>query len=124
MKICVTAAADNLQAAIDPRFGRCAYFIVVDTDNLEFKAIANPNLDFSGGAGIQSAQLVASEGVAAVVTGNAGPNAFQTLSALQIKVYIGASGTVSQAIADYQAGKLQELNSPSVAAHNGMEGKK
>ncbi|MBN3033861.1 MAG: NifB/NifX family molybdenum-iron cluster-binding protein [Candidatus Saganbacteria bacterium] len=124
MKICVTAAAGSLDAAIDPRFGRCAFFIIIDPATLEFKALPNPNLESSGGAGIQSAQLVANEGVEAVVTGNVGPNAHQTLSALGIKVLIGASGTVSQAVADYRAGRLQEAAGPSVSGHFGQGGGK
>src|SRR3989339_1613912 len=109
MKICVTATEDNLDAMVDPRFGRCAYFVIVDPESLEIKAFPNPNLESSGGAGIQSARLVASEGIQAVVTGNVGPNAHQTLSALGVKVLVGASGTVRQAIADYKAGRLTEI---------------
>ena len=122
MKICVTASAGALDAAVDPRFGRCAYFMIIDPESLEFKALANPNLEAAGGAGIQSAQLIANEGVAAVVTGNVGPNASQTLSALKIKVLIGASGTVKQAVEDYQAGRLKESSGPSVAGHFGQGG--
>lgn len=122
MKLCVTSTGDNLDSAVDPRFGRCAYFIIVDTESLEFKAIANPNIEASGGAGIQSAQLVASEWAQAVATGNVGPNAYQTLSALEVKVLTGVSGTVRQAIADFKAGKLQEMTGPSVSGHFGQGG--
>lgn len=122
MKICVTATEDDLDAMVDPRFGRCAYFVLVDPESLEIKAFPNPNLEASGGAGIQSAQLVANEGVQAVLTGNVGPNAHQTLSALGVKVFIGASGTIRQAIADYQSGKLKEASGPSVGGHFGQGG--
>ena len=122
MKLCVTSTGDNLDSAVDPRFGRCAYFIIVDLESLEFKAIPNPSIEASGGAGIQAAQLVASEWAQAVATGNVGPNAYQTLSALKVKVLTGASGTVKQAIADFKAGKLQEMTGPSVAGHFGQGG--
>lgn len=120
MMICVTSTGDNPDSAVDPRFGRCTYFIILDPESLEFKALPNPNLDSAGGAGIQSAQLVANEEVEAVLTGNVGPNAYQTLSALKIKVFIGACGTVRQAIADFKAGKLQEMAGASVAGHFGQ----
>ena len=86
MKICVTSQGDNLEAKVDPRFGRCPYFIIVDPETKEFEAIANPNIQALSGAGIQSAQLVAGKGVEAILTGNVGPNAFQTLQAAGIKV--------------------------------------
>jgi len=121
MKICVTSTGDHLDSAADPRFGRCAYFIIVDSETLEFKSIPNPNLEASGGAGTQSAQLVANEGADAVLTGNVGPNAYQTLAALKIKVFTGASGTVRQAIDDFKTGKLKEMLGPSVAGHFGIE---
>lgn len=114
MKICVTATGDNFEAAVDPRFGRCAFFMIVDTDSLEFQATANPNVSVVGGAGIQSAQLVAKSGARAVVTGNVGPNAVQSLSSLGLKVFTGASGTVKEAIENYKAGKYNETNSPTV----------
>jgi len=122
MKICVTATGQNLDSSVDPRFGRCAFFIIVDPATLEFKALPNPNLESSGGAGIQSAQLAANEGVQAVVTGNIGPNAHQTLATLGIKVLIGASGTVKQAVEAYKAGSLKEAVSPSVGGHHGQGG--
>ena len=113
MRICVTSTGDNLDSSLDPRFGRCGYFIIVDPTSLEFKAIANPNLSATGGAGIQSAQLVAKEGAEAVVSGNVGPNAFQTLSSLGLKIYTGASKTIREVIAEFNQGTLTESAGPS-----------
>ena len=59
MKIAVTAADPSLDATIDPRFGRCPYFLIVETEDLRFEAVANPSLSLGGGAGIQAAQLMA-----------------------------------------------------------------
>ena len=61
MKICVTSQGKDLAAQVDPRFGRCQYFMVVDMDSLVFEAIANPNIEAMGGAGVQSGQLVAAK---------------------------------------------------------------
>jgi len=121
MKICVTSSGENLEASVDPRFGRCAYFVVVDTESLEFKAIQNPNMAATGGAGIQSAQLVANEKVEAVVTGNVGPNAFQTLSSLGLKVYTGAAGIIKEVVQQYKEGKFKEMSGPSVSGHFGTK---
>ena len=123
MKICVTAQGDNLEAAMDPRFGRCQYFIILDPENLKFEAIANPNIELMGGAGIQSAQLVSTQEVKTVLTGNVGPNAFQTLQAAGISVITGISGCVKEAVEKFKRGELKPTQGPSVNSKFGMPGK-
>jgi predicted Fe-Mo cluster-binding NifX family protein len=123
MKLCITSTGDDLNSDVDPRFGRCANFIIVDPENLEFKAVPNPSVSAAGGAGIQSAQLVANEGAGAIITGNVGPNAFQTLSSLGLKVYTGASGKIKEVIQQYKDGKFKEMSGPSVPGHFGTGGK-
>ena len=123
MKICVTSQGKTLDDQVDPRFGRCQFFILVDTDTLDFEAIENQSAQFSGGAGIQSGQLVASMGVKTVLTGNVGPNAFQTLQAGGIKIYTGLSGKVRNAVEKYKSGTLKSTENPSVGSKFGMPGK-
>jgi predicted Fe-Mo cluster-binding NifX family protein len=122
MKICITSQGANLDSNVDPRFGRCQYFIFVDTDTLEFEATQNPNLEAMGGAGIQSGQLVAGKQVKAVLTGNVGPNAFQTLQAAKIDIITGVAGTVRQAIEMYKKGDVTPTQSPSVNSKYGLPG--
>lgn len=116
MKICITSQEDNLDAQVDPRFGRCRYFVIADPETLQYEAIVNPNLDARGGAGIQSGQIMAEKQVKAVVTGNVGPNAFQTLNAAGITVVTGASGTVRHAIEKYKNGELETAQGPTTGA--------
>jgi len=92
MKIAVSSTGTNLNAQVDPRFGRCRYFIVVDPDTMEFEAVENSGAMSGGGAGIATGQLVAGKGASAVLTGNCGPNAFNVLEAAGIKVMTGVSG--------------------------------
>ena len=120
MKICVTATADGLDAQIDPRFGRCPYFVIVDSETMEFEAIPNIASGSVSGAGIQAAQTVASKGVKVLITGNVGPNAFQALSAGGIKVVTGAFGNVREVVEKYKSGELKETSSPTVRGHFGM----
>lgn len=123
MKICVTSEGNNLDSKVDYRFGRCQYYIIVDTDTMEFEAIMNSNLEAMGGVGIQSAQLVASKQIKSVITGNVGPNAFQTLQAAGIEIFTGASGTVKETIEKYRKGELSSVSSPSVGSKAGMPNK-
>ncbi|MDP8252859.1 MAG: NifB/NifX family molybdenum-iron cluster-binding protein [Candidatus Kaelpia aquatica] len=120
MKICITAQGENLESQVDPRFGRCAYFLIVDTDTLEFEVIENGNIAASGGAGIQSGQLIASKGVTVVITGNVGPNAFRTLEAADINIITGVSGSIKEVIERYKAGELKSTQGPSVDSKFGM----
>lgn len=120
MKICVTSEGKTLDSKVDPRFGRCQNFIFFDTDTGKFEAQENASAQFQGGAGIQSAQLVNSKDAKAVLTGNVGPNAFQTLSAAGIQIYTGVSGTVREAIAAFNVGKYKKTESPSVGSKSGI----
>ena len=120
MKIAVTAKSHTLESEIDPKFGRCSFFLIIDIDSMSFESISNKSSMASGGAGIQAAQTVAKTGVEAVVTGNIGPNAIQTLSAAGIKVFTGINGTVKEAIEKYKKGELLETTNPSVNSHYGM----
>ena len=123
MKICVTSQADNLDAELDPRFGRCKYFLFVDKDTLEFEAVENPNIEATGGAGIQSGQLVANKGVTTVLTGNVGPNAFETLKAAGIDVVTGLSGSIREVVEKYKKGETEPTQGPSVSSKFGLPGK-
>ena len=107
MKIAISATAQTLDATVEPRFGRCPYFIIVDPATLEFEAVANENAELGGGAGIQSAQLMAEKGVSVVLTGNCGPNAMEVFNSAGIKVVTGVTGTVSDAIQQFSAGSLK-----------------
>jgi predicted Fe-Mo cluster-binding NifX family protein len=116
MKICITSQGDNLDSPVDPHFGRCQFFVIVDPETLQYESISNPNIDARGGAGIQSGQIMAEKQVKAVVTGTVGPNAFQTLNAAGISVITGASGSVRKAIEQYKKGELKPTQEPTTGA--------
>lgn len=122
MKICISSEGKDINASVDPRFGRCQYFAVGDTDSMKFEFIENAGMMAGGGAGISAAQTIVDKGVKAVLTGNCGPNAYQVLEAAGIQVITGVSVTVKQAVDDFKAGKLKAASQPSVKAHHGMGG--
>ena len=118
MKIVVSAADKTLDAQVDPRFGRAAYFIAIDTESGAFEAHENSqNLNAAQGAGIQSAETVSRLGAEAVITGHCGPKAFRVLNAAGIKVFAGAEGTVKSVLDDFRAGKLTPSDSADVEGH-------
>ncbi len=121
MKVAITALGKDLNSEIDPRFGRAENFIVVDTDTMEFELIENTGVNAMHGAGIQSGQLMNEKNVIGIITGQVGPNAFQTLQAANIKIY-QAKGKIADAVEDFKQGKLKQITEMG-PAHFGMGGK-
>lgn len=121
MRVAISSTGPDVKGNVDPRFGRCAYFIFYDTDTGDWEAVPNANRDASGGAGIRTAQSVVDKGVEAVITGNIGPNAMQVLSG-QVKVYTGFFGSIEEALQALKAGGLSDTSSPTVKDHAGMAG--
>jgi len=118
MKIVITAQGQELSSEIDLRFGRAKWLIVVDIESGDFQAHDNSvNLNAAQGAGIQTGGNVANLGVDAVITGNVGPNAFKTLNAANVKVFLAEKQTVQQAIDSYKAGELKEVDQSNVEGH-------
>ena len=120
MKIAVTAVGDNLDAEVDPRFGRSPYFLVIDKNTMAFEALENQNLSLGGGAGIQTARQMVELGVKFVLTGNCGPNAHRTLSAAGIAVVVGCSGSVRKVLEQFKEGKYSTAGEPNVDSHFGI----
>ena len=120
MKIAITATEPRLESNVDPRFGRCPYFLIIETDDMSFEAIDNASQELGQGAGIQSARIMAERGVQHVLTGNCGPNAHQTLAAAGISVIVGCTGTVQNVAEQFKAGQLKSTDQPNVPGHAGM----
>ena len=121
MKVAISSSGKDLNSQIDPRFGRCSYFLIVNTSDMSFEVFDNESGALGGGAGIQSAQFVASKGAKAVITGNCGPNAVNTLYAAGIQVFLGNTGTVTEALDNYKNGNLTPAKTASVPDHNGLD---
>jgi len=122
MKIAISSNGADQNAQVDPRFGRCPYFVIIDTESGKTEAIANAAQSAGGGAGIQAAQTVADQGAETVLTGNVGPNAHRALQAAQITVITGVSGSVSDALKAFSEGQYKATDSPTVQSHFGMSG--
>lgn len=122
MKVAISATGPAMDSEVDPRFGRCQYFILADTETDDFEAIDNASGMASGGAGIATAQMIAGRNVQAVLTGNCGPNAYQVLSGAGIQVVTGVSGKIKDAITAFKGGAYSATQQPNVADHFGMGG--
>lgn len=116
MKICLTSQGPELSSQVDPRFGRARYFIIYDEESEEHEVVDNEqNVNAAGGAGIQSATAVAEKGCQWVVSGHMGPKALSVLKEAGIRIATGASGTVSEALQQFQNGDLEEIDDADVS---------
>ncbi len=106
MKVAISAKDKNPETQVDPRFGRCSYFAIVDLDQEQWDFVPNPGLSSGGGAGTHAAQELVNKKVQVVLTGSAGPNAEAVLKAAGIEVYSGVNGTLQEALALYREGRL------------------
>jgi len=127
MKIVVSAMGTDLDSTVDPRFGRAAFLLIVDSDTgTLLEALDNSQgRDAAQGAGIRAAALVADKGVKAVLTGRVGPKAMPVLEKAGIQVVSDVSGTVREAVAQFRPGsQAQVSSSPTVTAtsDSGMGG--
>ncbi|MGB5156682.1 NifB/NifX family molybdenum-iron cluster-binding protein [Desulfobacterium sp. N47] len=120
MKVVVSSTGKDLNAKIDPRFGRCDCFIIVDTEDMSFVSYDNENKGLSGGAGIQAAGFVVSKGAEAVLTGNCGPNAMTAFSAAGVTVYAGQTGSVREAVERFRTGGIMPLTQANVPEKAGV----
>lgn len=116
MKIAITAMEGNLNATVDARFGRAAWFLIIDSntgqlleaiDNSSGKAAAH-------GAGIGAAALIADKGVQAVLTGRVGPKAVPVLEKVNVQIVNDVSGTVQNAVESF-SGEARATNTAQPA---------
>lgn len=118
MRIAITTEGKELSSEIDLRFGRAKFLLVVDTESSDFVVHDNQlNLNAVQGAGIQTGQNIANLGVEAVITGNVGPNAFKTLNAAGVKIFLAEKQTVAEAVESFKAGNLKEVDNANVEGH-------
>jgi len=121
MKAAIAAKGKTLDSHVDDRFGRCPFFVVVDSESMGFEAMTNPGLEEKDAAGIQACQMLINRAVDAVVVKNIGHNALVTLDGAGIRVYVGITGTVLDAIEKLKKGELTSAERPTVGFQDGWD---
>lgn len=125
MRVAVSATEASLDAAVDPRFGRCRYFAVVDSESMAAEFLENTAAGMGSGAGIQAARLLADRDVECVLTGDCGPNATETLSAAGIAIVLDCGGSVREAVARWRESRPERRSEPQhvgapASMHSGL----
>jgi predicted Fe-Mo cluster-binding NifX family protein len=118
MRIAITSEGTDLDSNLDSRFGRAAFFIIVDPDTQGFEVVKNSqNLNLPQGAGIQAGKTIVDHHVDALITGHCGPKAFRVLQNAGIKILTGATGKVADAMEQFNKGKLETISEADVNGH-------
>ncbi len=99
MKTAFSTNGDSIQDSIEPAFGRCRNFLVVESGSGSVLAVPNPGAATAGGAGVQAAEALVRLGIDRLVTGSVGPNARPLLEAAGIAILTGQSGKISDHLA-------------------------
>ncbi|MBL4904367.1 MAG: NifB/NifX family molybdenum-iron cluster-binding protein [Desulfocapsa sp.] len=107
MTIAITATGNTLDSMVDPRFGRAAWILIIDTKtNQLIESIDNTaGKEAAHGAGIAAAAQVADKGVEALLTGRVGPKALPVLEKAGVQTINDISGSVLEAINNYSGQK-------------------
>ncbi len=121
MKVAISSAGKDMTSPVDPRFGRCAYFVIVDTETMAAEGYKNPGALAGTGAGVAAAQVVANGGAEAVISKVIGPYAFAALKEGDIIAYSGAGGTVANAVEQFKNGELEVLDDANADADAGSK---
>ncbi|MBP2071475.1 NifB/NifX family molybdenum-iron cluster-binding protein [Thermoanaerobacterium butyriciformans] len=119
MKIAISSEGDNLNSNVNSRFGRARYFIVVDTESMNYKAIGKTAASSAGGAGTKAAQLLLDEGVDSIISSNVGPNALEVFQAAGISVYKSINDTIEKNVEEFKKGTLEKIELPTNNGHHG-----
>ena len=118
MKLAITSTGRELDSNLAPRFGRAAYFIVVDPDTMAFKVVENSqNLDLPQGAGIQAGKTIADHRYDVLITGHCGPKALKVLQKAGVEVMTCSGEKVIDAIAQFVHGEHEISAGADVEGH-------
>jgi len=123
MKIAISSAGKTIDEDIDARFGRCPYFLIVETENKKIKStkvIENNASHQSTGAGITAGEIIGNENPDAIITTNMGPKAMQIFNQLKINIY-QAQGNIKSAIENFMQGKLKQISESNGPMYAGFK---
>ena len=88
MKIAITSKGNGLDSKIDPRFGRCSFFVIYDTETKGMEFLPHPDKDAQEGAGPAAVHLVASRNAVKIISGEFGIKIKSLLDSLKIQMIV------------------------------------
>ncbi|MCJ7625627.1 MAG: NifB/NifX family molybdenum-iron cluster-binding protein [Anaerolineaceae bacterium] len=107
MKIAISSHDGKFNTQFSSRFGRCNYFVIVDSETRSWDVLSNPAASAGGGAGSQVVQFLSDNRVEVIISGRFGPNAFFALQAAGVQAYKASRGTPEELLEKFIAGNLE-----------------
>jgi predicted Fe-Mo cluster-binding NifX family protein len=102
-KICFPSTGESLDSKIDSRFGRCAFFVVVEVEDgkiLNIESEKNNGINQNNGVGISAVEQISKMGANVLITEDLGPRAQNLIEQLNIEV-LEDSGIIKEALERY-----------------------
>ncbi len=101
MRVVVISEGETLDSEVAEDFGHAPFFLVVDTDSLDYHVIENEFADSPEGAGVAVAKAITTLQPDAVITGGIGMHGLDILRKSNIYVSYDEEGPVEQCIVDF-----------------------
>jgi len=107
MKVCIpTMGNRGLDDSVGEHFGRVPTYTIVDLETDEVKVV--PNVSHHMGGQGDPPEIMVREGVNVMVCQGLGRRAISMFEGFGIAVYIGAAGSVRDAVAAFKQDRLQK----------------
>ena len=118
MKVSVPVMGEKgLDEIVGAHFGKSPGYVIYDTDAKSAVTVPNTS-EHMGGVGLPP-ELLAKQGVKVMVCTNLGPKAVDMFASFGIKVYVGARGTVRNALDAWQKGELESASLDNACKDHG-----
>ena len=117
MKIAIPAENISLSSNVYESFGRSPYFLFYNTITKESEFLDNSAVVSQGAAGIRAAQVIADNGIKALIAPRCGENAQKILENAEVLVYKSIPGTLQKNIDEFLSDNLNLIHEFHSAFH-------
>ncbi len=119
MLVCFPVECDEqLKSPICDHFGSAPMFIIVDTENMETRAITNTNMHHSHG-NCHPLSVLAGNKFDTIIVRGIGAGAIQRLNSAGYTVFCTGASTIEEALKEIADGRLKPVSAGNACGHHG-----
>ncbi len=101
MKVGIVTEGDDLSSFVAEDFGRAPYFLIVDSETMDYEVVGNEFKDAAEGAGMLVADAIVGLGLEAVIVGGIGPHGYDRLTGAGLTVSFDEDGPAEMALKNF-----------------------